>query len=73
MNGCKRPKFISLRWGAIGGGTRWGHAAKNMSLLRRLTHNLLQTSVELSGKSVHSKRPAAALNPKRLAAFLDLS
>ncbi len=52
---------------------RSGHAAKNMSLLRRLTHNLLQTSPELSGKSVRSKRLAAALNPKRLAAFLGLS
>jgi predicted transposase YbfD/YdcC len=52
---------------------RSGHASKNMSLLRRLTHNLLQTSPELSGKSVRSKRLAAALNPKRLAAFLGLS
>jgi predicted transposase YbfD/YdcC len=52
---------------------RSGHAAKNMSLLRRLTHNLLQTSLELAGKSVRSKRLAAALNPKRLAAFLGLS
>jgi predicted transposase YbfD/YdcC len=52
---------------------RTGHAAKNMSLLRRLTHNLLQTSAELAGKSVRSKRLAAALNPKRLAAFLGLS
>ena len=49
------------------------HAAKNMSLLRRLSHNLLQSSPELAGKSVRSKRLAAALNPKRLAAFLGLS
>ena len=52
---------------------RNGHAAKNMSLLRRLTHNLLQTSPELAGKSVRSKRLAAALNPDRLAAFLGLT
>ena len=52
---------------------RTGHAAKNMSLLRRLTHNLLQTSPELAGKSVRSKRLAATLNPARLGAFLGLS
>jgi predicted transposase YbfD/YdcC len=52
---------------------RTGHAAKNVSMLRRLTHNLLQTSPELAGKSVRSKRLAAALNPKRLEAFLGLS
>lgn len=51
---------------------RSGHAAKNMSLLRRLTHNLLLTSLELCGKSVRSKRLAAVFNPKRLAAFLGL-
>jgi predicted transposase YbfD/YdcC len=51
---------------------RSGHAAKNMSLLRRLSHNLLQTSGELAGKSVRSKRLAAGLNPARLAAFLGL-
>jgi predicted transposase YbfD/YdcC len=49
------------------------HAAKNMALLRRLSHNLLQTSPELAGKSVRSKRLAAALNPDRLAAFLGLA
>ena len=52
---------------------RSGHAAKNMSLLRRLSHNLLQTSLELAGRSVRSKRLAAGLNPKRLEAFLGLS
>lgn len=52
---------------------RNGHAAKNMSLLRRLSHNLLQTSGELAGKSVRSKRLAAGLNPTRLAAFLGLT
>ncbi|QTN31561.1 hypothetical protein HZ994_04215 [Akkermansiaceae bacterium] len=40
---------------------RSGHAAKNMSLLRRLGHNLLQTSGELAGKSDRSKRLAAFL------------
>ena len=52
---------------------RSGHAAKNMSLLRRLSHNMLKTSDELAGKSVRSKRLAAGLNPARLAAFLGLT
>ena len=52
---------------------RTRNAAKNLSLLRRLSHNLLQTSSELAGKSVRSKRLAAALNPQRLEKFLGLA
>ncbi|MCB1130739.1 MAG: hypothetical protein KDN05_06385 [Verrucomicrobiae bacterium] len=44
-----------------------------MSLLRRLSHNLQQTSSELEGKSVRSTRLAAALNPSRLGAFPGLT